>query len=75
MLLHQLRLERSGSIPRSIQLKWASSTLDRLAGLAIFTVRGDILGQMRIQLAFQGCLSKFLDQRGQNAILPRDGLA
>ena len=75
MLLDQLRLEISSTVSGRLKIEGPGSTLDRLLGLAVFTVGDDILSQMRIQLRFQGRLGEFLDQRGQDTVLTGDRFA
>lgn len=68
VLLYQLGLKSADPIAGCVQFKGAGSALDRLAGLAVFAVGNHFLGQVGIQLAFQGRLGEFLDQweqRGQ----------
>ena len=70
MLLNPLWLEVSGTVAGRLKIERASGTFDRLLRLAVFAVGDDILSQMGIQLRFQGRLGEFLDQWGQNTVLP-----
>lgn len=75
VFLDQLRLKITSSIAGRFRLEGASSAFDRLLCLAVLTVGDNILGQMGIQLCLQGRLGEFLDQRGQDAVLPGDRFA
>lgn len=75
MLFHQLRLERAGTIQRRFELNLAAGALHRLFGFAVTAVAASVLGQVRVELAFQRRLSQLFHQRCQNTVLAASQLA